>query len=126
MARRLTAISTAMSAAAAAGTAASKTAAPYGAWKSPITSELITTGALRLGSPVVVNGYCWWSEGRPQEGGRQVLVRASLASNEVVDVTPAGFNVRCVLKALCMLHSPPARAQLQNSNSLITLERIFF
>eukprot|EP01052_Picozoa_sp_SAG31_P028420 SAG31_NODE_2744_length_5150_cov_4.544249_3_plen_88_part_00 len=87
----MTAISSAVTTAAAATT---KTAVPYGSWKSPISSELITAGALRLGAPVVVNGYCWWAEGRPLEGGRQVLVRADLASNETVDITPAGFNVR--------------------------------
>eukprot|EP01051_Picozoa_sp_SAG22_P024631 SAG22_NODE_6916_length_795_cov_1.109195_1_plen_220_part_01 len=95
MARRLARISHAINMSTAAAAAATGPKAAFGSWKTPITSELITAGSLRLGSPVVVNGTVWWAEGRPQEGGRQVLVRADLReSGEAVDVTPPGFNVR--------------------------------
>ena len=57
-------------------TTASMAEAPVGEWKSPISSELIVSQSIRLGSPVVAqDGSLVWSEGRPTEGGRQVLVR---------------------------------------------------
>ena len=50
--------------------------APVGTWETPITSELITSQSIRLGAPVVSgDGSVYWLEGRPTEGGRQVLVR---------------------------------------------------
>lgn len=56
--------------------ATSMTEAPVGEWKSPISSELIVSQSIRLGSPVAASdGSLIWSEGRPTEGGRQVLVR---------------------------------------------------
>lgn len=59
--------------------AATMTAAPVGEWKSPISSELIVSQSIRLGSPVIAHdGSLIWSEGRPTEGGRQVLVRRSV------------------------------------------------
>lgn len=55
---------------------ASMTEASVGEWKSPISSELIVSQSIRLGSPVIgQDGSLIWSEGRPKEGGRQVLVR---------------------------------------------------
>lgn len=56
--------------------AASMTEAPVGEWQSPISSELIVSQSIRLGSPVLgADGSLFWSEGRPTEGGRQVIVR---------------------------------------------------
>lgn len=52
-----------------------KKEAPGGAWASPISSELIVSQSIGLGSPVVAgDGRLYWLEGRPTEGGRQVLV----------------------------------------------------
>jgi dipeptidyl aminopeptidase/acylaminoacyl peptidase len=67
------------------------TASPYGSWKSPITSDLIVAGTLRLDEPRFDTGgsSCFWLEGRPTEGGRYVLV-----NEEGQDVIPKGFNVR--------------------------------
>ena len=63
--------------------AVSMTEAPVGEWKSPISSELIVSQSIRLGSPVVAHdGSLIWSEGRPTEGGRQVLVRRSVGCLE--------------------------------------------
>jgi hypothetical protein len=50
-------------------------AKPVGMWETPITSELITSQSIRLGAPIVgADGSVYWLEGRPTEGGRQVLV----------------------------------------------------
>ena len=67
--------------------------APYGAWKSPITSELITAASIRLGGGVFAEGRVLWSEGRPLEGGRYVIV-ARDADGTRRDVTPPPFNAR--------------------------------
>ncbi len=65
----------------------------YGYWKSPITSDLIVSATIGLG-PVVLDGDdIYWIEMRPQEGGRNVLVRRT-PDNQLVDVTVAPFNVR--------------------------------
>lgn len=55
---------------------ADMTQAPVGEWESPITSELITSSSIRLGNARPgKDGYVYWLEARPSEGGRSVLVR---------------------------------------------------
>ena len=66
--------------------------APYGSWESPITTDLLVGGTIRLYQPWVDGDSIYWVEGRPSEGGRNVIVR--LADGLQEDVTPAGFNVR--------------------------------
>lgn len=70
-----------------------KTVAPYGAWKSPITSDLIVTGSIRLGGIVLDGEDVYWTEGRPSENGRSVIVRWNPETGKE-DASPAGFNVR--------------------------------
>src|SRR5579884_1104105 len=67
--------------------------APYGTWKSPITPDLITAKSIRLGEIVVDGDDIYWLEGRPLEGGRQVIVHRA-PNGQISDVTPASFNVR--------------------------------
>ena len=50
---------------------------PYGAWRSPITSDLIVGETIGLGDILVDGPDIYWIEGRPSEGGRNVLVRRS-------------------------------------------------
>jgi dipeptidyl aminopeptidase/acylaminoacyl peptidase len=71
---------------------AAKTA-PYGSWKSPITSDLIVAQATMLSDVRLDGNDVYWLEGRPQEQGRNVIVRAG-PDGVVADITPAGFNVR--------------------------------
>ena len=53
--------------------------AGVGEWQSPITSELITSSTIRLAAPYISpDGKVFWVEGRPTEGGRQVLVVRSV------------------------------------------------
>ncbi len=49
--------------------------APYGSWKSPITSELLTRGAVGLGSVQLDGDDIYWIEARPEEKGRNGVVR---------------------------------------------------
>jgi dipeptidyl aminopeptidase/acylaminoacyl peptidase len=66
---------------------------PYGSWKSPILPELIVSGSVSLGQIALDGEDIFWVEQRPQEGGRNVIVRRSL-EGEISDVTPAPFNAR--------------------------------
>ncbi|OGO63431.1 MAG: peptidase [Chloroflexi bacterium RBG_19FT_COMBO_55_16] len=67
--------------------------APYGSWKSPITSDLIVSETIGLGaiSPDGVDIY--WIEVRLKEGGRYVVVRRT-PDGKATDITPPPFNVR--------------------------------
>jgi dipeptidyl aminopeptidase/acylaminoacyl peptidase len=67
--------------------------APYGSWKSPITSDLIVTASVGLTQPSLDGTDVYWIEMRPSEGGRSVIVRRS-ADGETTDVTPSPFNAR--------------------------------
>ena len=66
---------------------------PYGTWPSPITPDAIVAETVRLASVSLDAGRLGWLEGRPGEGGRNVLVRAD-ETGRTVDVTPPPFNVR--------------------------------
>jgi len=69
------------------------TIAAYGTWSSPITPELLTKAQIGISGPLLDQGEVYWLEGRPEEAGRQVLVR--LKDGEARDdLTPAPFNVR--------------------------------
>ncbi|MEC4804187.1 MAG: S9 family peptidase [Jaaginema sp. PMC 1079.18] len=67
--------------------------APYGSWKSPITTDLILSGSVGIGGVAVAGEDLFWVESRPSEGGRNVLVKRSLDGTES-DVTPQDFNIR--------------------------------
>ncbi len=67
--------------------------APYGSWKSPITSDLIVSKSISLGGASFVGEDIYWTELRPAEGGRQVIVRRA-PDGRISDVTPMPFNVR--------------------------------
>jgi dipeptidyl aminopeptidase/acylaminoacyl peptidase len=70
-----------------------KQEAPFGAWKSPITSDLIVAGTVRLGEITLDGQDIYWSEGRPEEGGRSVIVRRTQEGG-IADVIPTAFNAR--------------------------------
>jgi dipeptidyl aminopeptidase/acylaminoacyl peptidase len=69
-----------------------KKVAPYGSWRSPITSDLIVSGSIGLSQPLIQGDDIFWIEMRPNEVGRNVLVRRD--ESAVADLTPSGFNVR--------------------------------
>ncbi|HEX9636929.1 MAG TPA: S9 family peptidase [Acidobacteriota bacterium] len=66
---------------------------PYGSWASPITLESLVAGSRRYAEIALDGEDIYWCEGRPQEGGRQVLLRRG-ASGAIRELTPAPFNVR--------------------------------
>lgn len=68
------------------------TIAPYGSWKSPITTDLITSTTIGLGQIAVDGDNIYWSELRAWDKGRTVIVRRN--PDGETTVTPDGFNVR--------------------------------
>ncbi len=67
--------------------------APYGSWRSPITSELIVSATIRLGQIELDGEDVYWIETRPTEGGRNVIVQRK-PNGQVTDRTPPSFNAR--------------------------------
>jgi dipeptidyl aminopeptidase/acylaminoacyl peptidase len=67
--------------------------APYGSWKSPITSDLIVAQSITLSEVCLDSGKVYWLEGRPQEQGRYVVVSAD-ADGRPTDITPPPYNAR--------------------------------
>lgn len=70
-----------------------KQKAPFGSWKSPITTDLMLEGNVGLGEISVFADEVYWIEMRPQEKGRYVIVKQT-SSGEIMDVIPAEFNAR--------------------------------
>lgn len=66
--------------------------APYGSWKSPITSDLIVAKSIGLSEIRLDGASVYWLESRPNEGGRYVVV-GSLPGGEA-DLIPQPFNAR--------------------------------
>ncbi len=66
-------------------------AAPCGSWGSPITAALLVAGAASPSEVVVDGDRVWWSESRPDEGGRSVVVCGG------VDAVPPEVNVRTLV-----------------------------
>ncbi|HEY5838372.1 MAG TPA: hypothetical protein VIT19_04995, partial [Pyrinomonadaceae bacterium] len=67
--------------------------APYGSWKSPITSDLIVKGSIGLFQVRLDGDDIYWVELRPSEGGRQVIVRRT-PDGQMHDLTPREMNAR--------------------------------
>jgi dipeptidyl aminopeptidase/acylaminoacyl peptidase len=67
--------------------------APYGSWKSLITSDLIVSGSIGLSQPLFDGNDVYWVEMRPTEGGRSVIVKRD-ATGKLTDVNPLPINAR--------------------------------
>jgi dipeptidyl aminopeptidase/acylaminoacyl peptidase len=67
--------------------------APFGSWKSPITADEIVADSIGLSSVVLDGTDIYWLESRPQEAGRNVVVRRT-ADGNITDITPPEYNVR--------------------------------
>ncbi len=72
--------------------------APFGSWKSPMTSDLIVAQSIGISGPCYHqdadgNESMFWLESRPQEDGRNVLVRRDKSGVER-DINSSPFNIR--------------------------------
>lgn len=70
-----------------------KQQAPYGAWPSPVSADLIVSQMIGVGGACLVAGDLYWQESRPQEGGRTTLLRRG-PNGVTEELTPPPFNVR--------------------------------
>jgi dipeptidyl aminopeptidase/acylaminoacyl peptidase len=66
--------------------------APYGSWESTVRIEDLA-GTPPLGTPKAAKEGLYWTETRPDEGGRSVLVWCERGGDPVT-ITPGGFDVR--------------------------------
>src|SRR4249919_3517815 len=65
----------------------------HGTWASPISARTVAEQGLRLGFVALDGDDTYWLEGRPAQGGRNVLVRCG-PDGVASDVTPPDHNVR--------------------------------
>ena len=70
-----------------------RTTTPYGAWPSPISARSVAEGARRIDDLAAAGDNVCWLERRPDEGGRNVLVRLD-SDGGTRTLTPDGFDVR--------------------------------
>lgn len=67
--------------------------APYGTWKSPLTSDLVVGESISL-EQMCLDGYdLYWTESRPAEEGRVTIIKRA-ADGTLHEITPAPFNAR--------------------------------
>ena len=71
------------------------TVLPYGAWPSPITARSLVQGAVGIAELVTDGEDIWWSESRPDEGGRTALIR--WRDGAVEEITPPDAYVRTLV-----------------------------
>jgi len=69
--------------------------ASYGEWESPITARSLVSGAVGVGALCVDGDDLWWSEARPDEGGRTAVMR--LSNGRTDEVTPPDAYVRTLV-----------------------------
>ena len=67
--------------------------ASFGSWKSPITSDLIVTESVGLTQPMLDGADIYWSEMRPSEGGRYVIMRRD-ETGATQEINPPPLNAR--------------------------------
>ena len=70
--------------------------APYGSWRSPVTAKLIAEGGVSTMWPQSAGESLYWTELRPLENGRYVVVRRA-PGGEIADVTPPGVSARTLV-----------------------------
>jgi dipeptidyl aminopeptidase/acylaminoacyl peptidase len=71
---------------------------PYGEWPSPITADVLATGARTFEQIAIDGADVYWVEVRPDEKGRYVVMRW-LPSGGLEDVTPRGYSARTLVNS---------------------------
>ncbi len=67
--------------------------APYGTWESPISALSVAGNSKRFGSLLIEESNVYWSEGRPDEAGRTVIVKCD-GDGQKTDLISAPFCAR--------------------------------
>ncbi len=65
---------------------------PYGSWLSPIAAKDLVVGSAGLSEVIADGADVWFSESRPEEGGRAALTR--WRAGEITEMTSSDANVR--------------------------------
>jgi dipeptidyl aminopeptidase/acylaminoacyl peptidase len=68
--------------------------APYGSWKSPVTSDLIVAQSIGLSEVRFDGGGIYWQELRPAEAGRHAVVGRPAGAAAAADLLAQPFNAR--------------------------------
>ncbi|XP_066988973.1 LOW QUALITY PROTEIN: uncharacterized protein [Macrobrachium rosenbergii] len=79
---------------------ASTMEAPYGSWKSPVSSDIVTRETYTIVEPPKVDpitGNVFWSERLASEGGRHAVFHYNPETKVVVRWTPENFNVHTMV-----------------------------
>ena len=66
---------------------------PFGIWPSPVSAALAARGSRRFGMLQASGDALYWSESRPEEQGRQVIVRGG-PDGRRDDILPAPYSAR--------------------------------
>ena len=69
------------------------TVSSFGSWRSPITSDLIAADSISLIDVLLDDDEVYWIESRPQQEGRNVVVKYA-RDGTAHDVSPPPFNAR--------------------------------
>jgi dipeptidyl aminopeptidase/acylaminoacyl peptidase len=72
---------------------ATKRTLPYGTWPTPVSAALAARGSRRTGLLQAAGQAVYWSESRPEEQGRQIIVRAG-PGGQREDILPAPYSAR--------------------------------
>src|SRR5262249_14149303 len=72
---------------------AAKTPLPFGSWPSPVTAQAVARGSRRITTLQAAGGFAYWTEQRPQEQGRQTIMRADL-DGRLEELLPKPFSAR--------------------------------
>jgi dipeptidyl aminopeptidase/acylaminoacyl peptidase len=67
--------------------------APYGSWGSALSALRLAEANVRFGQVRIAGDAIFWSEGRPNEGGRNVIVECD-PEGQCSDVNPVPFDAR--------------------------------
>ena len=68
-----------------------KTTSPFGAWNSKVSADLVVEKSIQLREVSTDSDLIYWSELRPDEGGRTTIVRR-LEDGSTEDLLPTPFN----------------------------------
>ncbi len=69
-------------------------ATAFGWWPSAWTASVVAAGKVSRGGLHADRGWLYWTESRPDDGGRQVVVGVRPGTGSPRDVSPAGTSVR--------------------------------
>ena len=92
-----------------------RTAIPYGLWPSPISAVDCAAGTRRFGMVQGDGDWVYWTEGRPEENGRQTIMRAVPDGGAPEELLPAVFFPAPSVAQVqpTRLHPAPSVAQVQ-------------